>query len=80
MDAEGLVAADVTRFVRGECRDGRVRGARLLTSGLRSLLHYLSALEALAFAVPRTGHPMEASAEAGALTDQAEQWVLIEHL
>jgi len=37
---EVLVAADVTRSVQGECRDGRVRGARLLTSGLRSLLHY----------------------------------------
>jgi len=41
LDLEVLVAADVTRSVQGECRDGRVRGARLLTSGLRSLLHYL---------------------------------------
>jgi len=35
---EGLVAADVTRFVQGECRDGHVRGAKILVSALRSLL------------------------------------------
>lgn len=38
---EGLVAADVTRFVQGECRDGHVRGAKIVVSALRSLLHYL---------------------------------------
>ncbi len=42
LDLEGLVAADVTRFVQGEVTpDGHVRGARILVSALRSLLHYL---------------------------------------
>jgi integrase/recombinase XerD len=41
LDLEGLVAADVTRFVQGESRDGQVRGAKIVVSALRSLLHYL---------------------------------------
>jgi len=41
LELEELVAADITRFVQGECRDGHVRGAKILVSALRSLLHYL---------------------------------------
>jgi integrase/recombinase XerD len=41
LELEGLVAAEITRFVHSECRDGHVRGAKILVSALRSLLHYL---------------------------------------
>lgn len=42
LDLDGLVAADVTRFVQGEIApDGHVRSAKILVSALRSLLHYL---------------------------------------
>jgi len=41
LDLEGLVAADVTRFLQREFRDGHARGAKLLVTGMRSLLRYL---------------------------------------